>query len=319
MIAFLLLTAGLALLAVGGDALVRGATALARFAGVTPAVIGLTVVAMGTSAPELAVSLLAAARGQPDIAVGNVIGSNIFNIAGILAVTAMATPLPVRGSVVRLEWPVMFVVTVFALLLMRDGEFGRVEGLGFTVALIVFVAYTIRLARAEVRGAEARAFEHQAETRSIPPRWREIGVAVAFVLVGVAMLAGGGQLLVAGAVRIARLLGMTERVIGLTIVSVGTSMPELAASIAAARRGETDVAVANVIGSNIFNLLGILALTAVYTPIPINHELVASDGWWMLATSLLVFPLLRSGLRLTRLEGSLLFAAYLVYVLLLLR
>jgi cation:H+ antiporter len=319
MTALLLLTAGLALLALGGDALVRGATALARFAGVTPAVIGLTVVAMGTSAPELAVSLLAASRGQPDIAVGNVIGSNIFNIAGILALTAMATPLPVRGAVVRLEWPVMFVVTVFALLLMRDGEFSRIEGVGFTIALITFVAYTVRLARAEVRGAEARAFVHQAETRSIPKQWREIGVAVAFVVGGILLLAGGGQLLVSGAVRLARLFGMTERVIGLTIVSAGTSMPELAASIAAARRRETDVAIANVIGSNIFNLLGILALTAVYKPIAINPALVASDGWWMLGMTLLVFPLLRTGLRLTRVEGALLFAAYMVYVLLLLR
>jgi cation:H+ antiporter len=319
MIAVLLLTTGFALLALGGDTLVRGATTLAKFAGVTPAVIGLTVVAMGTSAPELAVSLLAAGRGQPDLAVGNVIGSNIFNIAGILALTAIATPLPVRGSVVRLEWPVMFVVTVFALLLMRDGEFSRIEGLGFTIALVAFVAYTVRLARAEVRGAEARAFEHQAETRSVPQPWREMGVAVAFVIGGIAMLAGGGQLLVSGAVTLARFFGMTERVIGLTIVSAGTSMPELAASIAAARRGETDVAVANVIGSNIFNLLGILALTAICTPIPINHALVASDGWWMLGTSFLVFPLLRSGLRLTRLEGMLLFASYLVYVALLLR
>jgi cation:H+ antiporter len=219
LVPLLFLTAGLTLLAVGGDALVRGSTALAKLAGVTPAVIGLTVVAMGTSAPELAVSLLAAARGQSDIAVGNVVGSNIFNIAGILALTAIATPLPVRGSVVRLEWPVMFAVTVFSLVLMRDGLFDRTEGAAFVVALVVFIAYTVRLARAEVRGAEERAFEHQAETRSLPLRWREVGIAIAFVVAGMAMLAIGGNVLVSGAVRLARLLGMTERVIGLTIVS----------------------------------------------------------------------------------------------------
>jgi cation:H+ antiporter len=292
--ALLSLTTGFVLLAVGGDTLIRGATTLARIAGLTPAVVGLTVVALGTSMPELAVSVLAALRGQPDLAVGNVIGSNIFNIVGILALTALVVPLPVRGSVVRLEWPVMFVTTVFAVLLMRDGEFSRVEGLGFLIALVTFVAYMVYLARNEVKGAEAREFTSHVERRSIPARWHETAIAIAFVVAGMAFLAGGGQLLVSGAVRLARVLGMSERVIALTIVSVGTSMPELAASIAAARRGNTDVAIANVVGSNIFNMLGILAVTAIVRPIPINPALIASDSWWMLGTSLALFPLLKT-------------------------
>jgi cation:H+ antiporter len=313
------MTGGFALLAVGGDTLVRGATTVARLAGLTPAVIGLTVVALGTSMPELAISVLSALRGQPDLAVGNVIGSNIFNIVGILALTALVVPLPVRGSVVRLEWPVMFVTTMFAVLLMRDGEFSRVEGLGFLTALVTFIAYMVYLARNEVKGAEAREFTSHVERRSIPARWRDTATAIAFVVAGMVLLAGGGQLLVSGAVRLARVIGMSERVIALTIVAVGTSMPELAASVAAARRGNTDVAVANVIGSNIFNLLGILAVTAIVRPIPINPALIASDTWWMLGTSIVLFPLMRTGFRLTRTEGAFLVAAYVVYLLFLLR
>lgn len=314
----LLILFGLALLAGGGELLVRGATALAQLAGLTPAVIGLTVVAMGTSLPELVVSIIAAIDNQPDLTVGNVLGSNIFNTALILGVTAMVVPLPVRWGVVRLEWPFMFVASIIALLLARDGTMDRLEGGGFVIALVLFIAYTVHLARREVANAEAAALEESVAEHTLPPRWRQAAVAAAAVAGGVVLLVIGGRQLVDGSVQIARGLGVSERVIGLTIVAAGTSAPELATSLVAAWRRHTDVAVANIIGSNIFNILGILGLSALVTPLPISAAMIASDFWWMLATALLILPLMYTRRRIERWEGALLAGVYGVYLYLLL-
>ena len=310
-----LVVLGLALLTGGGEALVRGATAVARLAGLTPAVIGLTVVAMGTSLPELVVSIIAAIRDQPDIAVGNVVGSNIFNIAVVLGVTALILPLPVRGGVVRLEWPVMLVVTLLAILVSRDGLLDRAEASFFLVALVVFTAWVVRLARREVTSRERAELADAVEHRTLRARrGREILVAGAAVLLGVVLLVAGGHALVDGASDLARLAGMSERVIGLTVVAAGTSAPELATSLVAAWRKQTDIAVANVIGSNIFNVLGILGLTALVHPTPISRAMLASDMWWMLGTALVLFPLMRTNLRIGRIEGGILVGIYAVYV-----
>ncbi len=312
--ATLLILAGLAALAVGGELLVRGATTLARIAGLTPAVIGLTVVAMGTSLPELVVSLLAARDGSPAIAVGNVIGSNMFNIVGILAITAIVIPLPVRGSVARIEWPFMFAASWIGVMFMRDLTVDRLEGLTFLAALLLFTWYAIRLAREEIRADEAAQFEAAAEQRGLPMRLREVGTAIGLLVVGIALLLVGGNWLVDGAVAVARAVGMTERVIGLTIIAAGTSSPELAASLVAARRGQTDVAVGNLIGSNIFNVLAILGTTALVTPIAVPSEALTTDVWWMLGTSFALYPLMRRKMALGRADGLLLLAAYLVYL-----
>lgn len=305
---------GLALLAGGGEGLVRGATTLARLAGVTPAVIGLTVVAMGTSLPELVVSVLASVEGRPDIAVGNVVGSNIFNVGAVLGAAALVAPLVVHGSAVRLEWPVMFVVSWLGLLLMRDGVVDRLEGGFLLTALVVFTAYTIRVGRVAVVGEEEAEFSAEIETRTLRGRAREYGVAVALVLGGMALLVVGGQVLVNGAVVLARLAGWSERVIGLTIVAAGTSAPELAASVVAAVRGRTDVALANVIGSNIFNVLGILGTGALILPLRVAPGIVASDAWWMIGAAGMLLPLMLSGRRISRLEGAVLLAGYAVYL-----
>jgi cation:H+ antiporter len=319
-----LVVAGLILLAGGGEALVRAATTIAEIAGVSPAVIGLTVVAIGTSVPELVVSLLAATRGEPDLAVANVVGSNIFNIAATLGLTALIIPLPVHGSAVRLEWPVMFVASLLCLLVARGGLIDRVEGGVLLVALVLFIAYTLRIARRDVGAAEARQHAEQVEARDIdrpgaggkaPRLW----ITFAILAVGIGALVAGGRLLVDGAVALARIVGLSERVIGLTIVAGGTGAPELATSLVAAYRKRTDVAVANMIGSNIFNVLGILGVTALVTPIPVAPELIRSDMWWMIGTSLLLLPLMRSGARLARGEGALLLGAYVAYLVLLLR
>lgn len=314
-----LILAGLAALAVGGEVLVRGATTIARLSGLTPAVIGLTVVAMGTSLPELVVSLLAASRGSPGIAIGNVIGSNLFNIVGILAITAMVVRLPVRGSVVKIEWPFMFAASWIGVMFMRDGVVDRLEGGTFLAALLLFTTYAVWLARQEMQAAEAAQFSAETEARSLPPRAREMGVAVALLAAGIVLLILGGNWLVDGAVVVARNLGMTERVIGLTIVAAGTSSPELAASLIAARRGQTDVAVGNLIGSNIFNVLGILGVTALVTPIAVPPEAIRVDAWWMLGTSFALFPLMRRRLELGRSEGAILLLSYGIYLGLLLR
>ncbi len=305
---------GLVLLGGGGEALVRGATALARLAGLTPAVIGLTVVAVGTSLPELVVSTLAALGGQPDIAVGNVVGSNIFNVVGVLGITALITAVPVHGTAVKLEWPFMFVASCGVVLLARDGLLDRLEAGFLLVSLVLFIGFMVRLARREVAGAEQAEFEAEVAQRTLrAPRARGL-LALGAVAGGIVLLVLGGRALVLGAVELARLAGMTERVIGLTVVAIGTSMPEVAASVMAALRGRTDVAVANLIGSNIFNLLGILGITALIQPVPVSAAMLSGDMVWMLLTSFALLPILRTGMRVSRLEGALLLAIYAAYL-----
>jgi cation:H+ antiporter len=318
-----LVSIGLVLLAGGGEALVRAATTLAEIAGVTPAVIGLTVVAAGTSLPELVVSVVAAMEKQPDIAIGNVVGSNIFNVAAALGITAMVFPLPVHGNAVRLEWPVMFLASVMCLVVARDGVIDRLDGAIAVVALIAFIVYSVRIARRRITAPEAGELEEQVEDRDIDaPGSRatpRLIVPLMVLIAGVAALVVGGKLLVDGAVALARTAGMTERQIALTIVAGGTGAPELATSLMAAFRRRTDVAVANMIGSNIFNVLGILGVTAIITPIPVSPAIVASDMWWMIGTAALLLPVLWIGRVISRGEGALLATAYVAYVVLLLR
>ena len=315
---------GLSLLAGGGEALVRAATTLAEIAGVSPAVIGLTVVAIGTSLPELVVSVLASTSGQPELAIANVIGSNIFNIAATLGLTAMIIPLPVHGSAVRLEWPVMFAASLVTLFVAGDGSIDRLEGTVLLVALVMFIAYTVRVARRDLGRAEVRQIEEHIDTRDIGPSasaraGRGLPVALGVLAVGVVGLVAGGHFLVDGAVQLARLAGLSERVIGLTIVAGGTGAPALATSLVAAFRKRTDVAIANMIGSNIFNLLGILSVTAIVTPVPVAPALVRQDMWWMIGSALVLLPLMKSNGRISRLEGAGLTGGYVTYLVLLLR
>ncbi len=319
-ISVLLIVLGLVALGGGGELLVRGAVNVARLAGLTPAVIGLTVVAFGTSVPELVVSLLAAFDGQPDISMGNVVGSNIFNIVVSLGIAAAISPIVVRSAAVRQEWPFMFLVSFLLLLLVRDGSLDRLEGGFFVVSLIAFIGYSVVVARREVRGEEAAAYSQSLARRAVRRHGRRtIIIPSIYLVAGVLLLVVGGRLLVDGAVALARLAGMTERIIALTIVAAGTSMPELATTVIAAFRRQADIAVANMIGSNIFNVLAILGITALIIPIPVSEAMISTDIWWMLGTSALLFPLMRSGWRITRLEGWILMAVYAVYLFLLLR
>lgn len=228
-------------------------------------------------------------------------------------------PLPVHGSAVRLEWPFMFVTSFLCLLLARDLVVDRLEGGFFLVALALFTVHVVRVARREVVGEERVELQAEVEGRSLAPRARRIAVALLVVAGGIVLLVVGGRALVSGAVTLSRLAGLTERVIGLTVVAAGTSAPELATSIMAALRRRTDVAVANMIGSNIFNVLGILGITALVAPIPVSPAIVATDMWWMLGISLLLYPMMRARGRIVRAEGAVRLGAYVAYVALLLR
>ena len=310
----LLVAGGLALLLGGGEALVRGASGLALFAKISPAVIGLTVVAAGTSMPELVVSVQAALAGSAGLAMGNVVGSNIFNIAAILGLTALIRPLHIQGNTVRLEWPVMAVATALLILLGWNTRLGRIEGSILVVGLVFFVAYAVWLSRRNSTEADRAAYGEIA-TASLGRRGG-LGLLLNLLALGlgIACLAGGSTLLVAGGVGLASALGFSETVIGLTIVAAGTSSPELATSLVAAWRGRDDMAVGNLVGSNIFNILGIAGFTALIHPLEVPREIIARDNWWMLGTTLLLFPLMLTGLRVNRAEGGLLVAVFACYM-----
>lgn len=314
----LFVLSGLVLLVIGGDALVRGASGVALLARMTPAVIGLTIVAAGTSMPELVVSTKAALDGVPGLAVGNVVGSNLFNIGAIVGITALIRPLKIQGNTVRREWPVMMLAAMQLHMLARDGMVDRLEGVFLLCGMIAFIAYAVLLGRTE--GSVAPEEPGEVSTASFG---KTGGLAVALnvlaILVGVALLAGGASLLVDGAVSLAQSFGVSETVIGLTIVAAGTSLPELMTSLIAARRGQDEIAVGNVVGSNIFNVLGILGTTALIHPLSVPQEILRRDNWWMLGASLLLFPIMKTGMQVTRWEGFALLAAFVSYIGILLR
>lgn len=312
-----LIVGGLVLLFGGGEALVRGASGIALLARISPPVIGLTIVAAGTSMPELVVSLQAAFEGSPGIAIANVVGSNIFNIGVILGLAAFVRPLRILGNTVRLEWPVMMLAAFQLYLLTRDSLLDRIEGAFLLTAMTAFIAYAVWLGRKSVTPLEQQEFE-QLTTASFG-RTGKAGASlnVAAVVAGVALLAAGSSALVSGAIAVASALGVSDTVIGLTIISAGTGTPELATSLVAARRGQDDVAVGNVVGSNIFNVLGIAGATSLIHPLAVPEEILVRDMWWMLGASLLLFPLMRTGMRVTRAEGFVLLAGFVGYMVLL--
>lgn len=310
----ILILVGFALLVGGGELLLRGAVGIATLARLTPAVIGLTIVAAGTSVPELAVSVLAAAQGKVDIAVGNVVGSNIFNIAFILGLTALYRPLRITGNTIRLEFPVLAIVTLLCVAVCNHGSINRVDAVLFLAMYCAFVAFLVSLVRQQLTAGESSQLSEEmqelgAEENKPVKLLPCLGLAAA----GIALLSGGAQATVIGAVEVGRFLGLSERVIGLTIVAVGTSLPELITSLVSSMRGRDDIAVGNVIGSNLFNILGILGVSALFAPLTIAPEVANSDVWWMLGVTLLLFPLMFSGRRINRFEGAGLLSVYLVY------
>ena len=308
--------AGFVLLFGGGELLVRGAVAVARRLGLSSLLIGLTVVAAATSAPELVVSVNAALGGSPDIALGNVVGSNIFNVLGVLGISALIAPIVVKPRPLRRDTWFMVGSTVVLALAALLGRIDGVLGGVLIAGLVGYVVYSYRTELAEERPTpSAELHEHEGEEFAGPAH---LWASVAYLAAGLAALVVGSQLLVSGATGIARTFGVPEAIIGLTLVAVGTSLPELATSIMAALRGHSDVAVGNVLGSNIFNALGIIGATALVHPIAVAERMANVDVWVMVGASLVAVPFLLARGRIGRLAGAAFVVAYTVYTVLLL-
>lgn len=304
----LFMLGGLVLLAAGAESLVRGSSALALRLGVTPLVVGLTVVAFGTGSPELFVSVEAAYRGESGIALGNVVGSNISNVALILGLSALARPMKVRSELIRREVPLMIAVTLLLCLLLLDGTLSRVEGFILAAGSVAYTAFAYVAARRDRSKTVAEEFEEALEQ----PK-RAAWVDVVLVIAGFALLLAGARLLLAGATVVAAQFGISQVVIGLTVVAIGTSLPELATSFVASLRGEADVAFGNVIGSNILNVLLILGVAALIRPIE-TQGLRPLDLVVLVASAVLALPLMWRGWVLNRWEGALLVAGYVAYL-----
>lgn len=299
------LLSGLVLLIIGAELMVRAAVRLAERLHVRPLIIGLTIVALGSSAPQMTVSLQAALTDNPDIAVGSVVGSGIFNILVTLGLSALIIPLRVSRQLVRLDIPLMIGASLLVFILAWNKDLGRFDGVLLLGALALYLGLLFRQSRHSTRPHTERPTETQQS-------WL---ISVLMILAGLAMLVFAGRLLLGAAVVVATDLGLSERVIGLTVVAVGTSLPELATSLIAALRGQRDIAVGNVIGANLFNLLGVLGLTALLAPTPLSVSPNALDFDLpvMLGVAALCLPVFYSGYRVTRAEGLLLLGLYLVY------
>lgn len=306
----LLLLAGGVLLLLGGEALVRGATGLALLAKVTPATAGLTVVAAGTSMPELFVSVQAGMEQSHGLAVGNVVGSSLFNITAIVGLTALIRPFPVRRSSLKLEWPFMFFAGLVVSALAYDLGLSSSEGIGLLMGLVVFLFVSVGAGKREAKGQDPSNLVTASMGRSGAIA---LLLNLAVVAVGIATLGFGSTLLIDGAVGLAQTLGVSELVIGLTIVGMGTGAPELATSVVAALRGESDLAVANVLGSNVFNLFGILGAAAVLAPMELDPEVLSRDLPAMLGSFALTLPIFWSRAEVSRWEGALLLAVFAGY------
>lgn len=298
---------GLVLLAAGAEGLVRGAASGARRLGLSPLLIGLTVVAYGTSAPELVVSLQAAVGGNPDIALGNVVGSNIGNIGLILGVAAVISPIRVQAQILRVDVPILIGVSGLLIALVWDNVIGRLNGVVLVAGAMAYTVVCIWGARDEASVVVDDLFDDGV------PAEGTIGRDLLFGVGGFGLLVLGARLLVSGAVTVAEAVGLSTAVIGLTVVALGTSLPELATSVVAALRGQSDLALGNVVGSNIFNVLGILGVTACIQPVDASG-LSWIDGGVMMGFALLTLPLFWTDYTFSRLEGGLLLAGYGVYV-----
>lgn len=306
----LLLIVGLSLLVWGADKLVFGSAALAKNYGISPLVIGMTILAMGSSAPEMMVSAAAALDGKTDTAVGNVIGSNIANIALILGITALIKPLAISSGIIRRELPLMLIVTILAGGIMYDNYLGFYEGVLLATLFIAFILAMLYISKNEQKNGDTLLEEQESEI----PEGVANSKALFWVVIGLILLPLGANMLIDNAVVIAKHFGMSDLVIGLTIIALGTSLPELAASVAGVLKGEDDMAVGNIIGSNVFNILAVMGIPALIHPSIISEFIMGRDFYVMLGVSvLLLLMALGKSRSINRIEGSILVALFLVY------
>lgn len=302
-----LLALGLALLAAGGESLVRGASRLATALGLTPLFIGLTLVAYGTSAPELVVTSMAALRDLPGVALGNAIGSNIFNSGLVLGIATLIAPFPCKARLIRREVLLIIFATGLVILLSINGRLARPESTVLLLTLVLYTAWAYRRATGNSEGADV------VPVAGLTTASGKLKSGL-FIIAGLAMLVIGARWVVDGAVTLAGTLGVSETVIGLTVVAAGTSLPELATSTVAALRGEQEIAIGNVLGSNLFNLLGILGISGLLRPLPVPSHILRLDLPVALVFALACIPIGLTGGRVSRVEGALLLTGYLAYL-----
>ena len=303
---------GLAALVVGAELLVRGASRLAGVMGISPLVVGLTIVAFGTSAPEIAVSVGAAMEGRTELAIGNVIGSNVLNVLLILGLSALITPLVVHRQIIRQEVPVMIGASFLMLFLGLDGRIGFADAAILLALLVAYTSFLVVQSRRDPAAADATGPSANEAGASPSGHW---SIQLALILVGLALLVLGSNWLVSAASTLARSLGVSDLIIGLTVVAAGTSMPEIATSLMAALRKERDIAVGNVVGSNIFNILGCLGLSGIVAPdgLVMSQAVMAFDIWVMLAVALACLPVFFTGREIARWEGAVFVGYYVAY------
>jgi len=302
---------GFVLLVWGADRFVHGASATARNLGISPLIIGLTIVGFGTSAPEILVSIVSALEGNPGLAVGNALGSNITNIGLVLGVTALITPLVVKSETLRREYPAMFAVMLLTLALMADRDLSRTDGIILLLGLCLMIYWMITIGLRKSR-IDPMEYEYAQEIPLISTQ-----KALLWLLAGFLVLLFSSRILVWGSINIAHELGVSDLVIGLTIVAIGTSLPELAASVMSALKKEPDIAIGNVIGSNMFNLLAVLGMPAVIAPLPLDGGILTRDYPFMIGLSIALFIMaygFRGNGRINRLEGGLLLLTYITYM-----
>ena len=316
--AWLLVAGGLAVLVAGGELLVRGASNLAAAVRISPLVIGLTVVAFGTSAPEMAVSVQSAFQGKPDLAVGNIVGSNLFNVLFILGLSALIVPLVVASDFVRRDVPVMIGVSVLLLVLSLDGKIGRLDGSLLFAGIVVYTYWCIRKSRIEnvvIQAELARKIAIPIAPDEKAKPGNTLWLNLALIVGGLVLLVFGSTGLINGAITIAKSFGVSELVIGLTIVAAGTSLPELATSVIAAMKGERDIAVGNVVGSNIFNILSVLGLSSLVSPngIEVSAAAIQFDIPVLIAVAVACWPIFSTGNMIARWEGAVFLLYYLAY------
>ncbi len=304
--------AGIIFLYFGAEWLVKGSSRLALAMGIPSLIVGLTVVAFGTSAPEMVVSVSSGLKGIGGIAIGNVVGSNIFNIAVILGIAAIISPLKVNIQVLRIDAPIMMAATLIVCLVLLDGTLSRMEGAFLFAGIICYVVFSIYFGRKN-NNNENNDVLIPSKAKNPGKDWLSMLLNAAFIFGGLILLVAGSKLFVKGAVDIAHILNISETIIGLTIVSAGTSLPELATSVLAAFRREEDIAIGNVIGSNIFNIFAILGFTGLLTPITFSGIGIV-DMLVLIGTAVLILPVMRSGFRINRAEGVFLLLTYCGYL-----
>ncbi|MDR9436571.1 MAG: calcium/sodium antiporter [Thiohalophilus sp.] len=304
---------GFAIVIKGADWFVQGAGATARNLGVSPLVIGLTIVGLGTSAPEMLISAIATLEGNSGLAVGNALGSNITNIALVLGITALVVPLVVRSETLRREYPVMFLIMLVSLMLVADGELGPLDGLILLTGMVLMLWWMVLLGKRKDHDPLEAEYASEIPTMTTPR-------ALLWLVIGLVLLLASSRALVWGAVNIAHFFGVSDLIIGLTIVAIGTSLPELAASLMGALRKEPDIAIGNVIGSNMFNLLVVLGIPGLLGPVALEPEVLSRDFPVMIGLSIALFVMaygFRGDGKINRFEGGLLLLAYVAYLTLL--